>query len=96
VCGDELETNALCCALEVVLSDEEAKSQIYSFAVTADSPEVALSALDQFDPCAYLPRGRLQDHDLHEIRTRYDERARRFRDEALQFFSGTSRDDERS
>jgi hypothetical protein len=87
ICGSDLQTNAGLCALEVALWDEEARSLIYSFTTTADTPPQALAALDQFDPCAYLPRGHLQPHDLPEIRTRYDERARRFRDEALEFFA---------
>ena len=84
--GSDLQTNAGLCALEVVVWDDEAGTLIYTFARTADTPAKALAALDQFDPCAYLPRGHLQPHDLPEIRARYDERARRFRDEALQFF----------
>jgi hypothetical protein len=87
ICGGDLQTNAGLCALEVVLWDDEAGTLIYTLATTADTPGGALAALDQFDPCAYLPRGHLQPHDLPEIRTRYDERARRFRDEARQFFS---------
>ena len=59
---------------------------IYSFASAEDSPARALALLDQFDICAYLPRGHLQPHDLPEIRRRYDERARRFRTEAMEFF----------
>jgi hypothetical protein len=87
ICGNEVQTNARLYALEVALWDEEAGSLIYSFGTTGDTLPEALAALDQFDPCAYLPRGHLQPNDLPEIRTRYDERARRFRDEALQFFA---------
>jgi hypothetical protein len=73
--------------VEVALWDDEAGSLVYSFGVTGDTPQQALLALDQFDPCAYLPRGHLQPNDLPEIRLRYDERARRFREEAQQYFA---------
>lgn len=87
ICGDDVQTNVRRCAVEVAVWDEEAGSMVYSHATVADAPANALAALDQFDPCAYLPRGHLQPHDLPEIRTRYDERARRFRDEALKYFA---------
>ena len=87
ICGVAIPSNDRTCALEVVLWDEETGELIYSFARAADTPAGALAMLDQFDPCAYLPRGHLQPHDLPEVRTRYDERARRFRQEALEFFA---------
>jgi len=86
ICGNELATNAMMCVLEVTLWDEESGEMIYSFASAEDSAAKALALLDQFDVCAYLPQGHLQPHDLPEIRTRYDERARRFRTEAVEFF----------
>src|SRR5688500_5568354 len=79
LCGAELETGAVVCVLEVTLWDEETGELIYSFASRAESPGEALKLLDQFDPCAYLPRGHMQPHNLPEIRARHDERARRFR-----------------
>jgi hypothetical protein len=87
ICGDSLPANLPLCAIEVALWDEEAGQLGYSFATTADTPAAALAVLDQFDPCAYLPQGHLQPNDLPEVRARYDERAKRFREEALQFFS---------
>ena len=86
ICGAELETGAVVCVLEVTLWDEETGELIYSFASRAESPGEALKLLDQFDPCAYLPRGHMQPHNLPEIRARHDERARRFREEAIEFF----------
>jgi hypothetical protein len=86
ICGNELAANATMCVLEVTLWDEESGEMIYSYAATEDSPAKALALLDQFDVCAYLPRGHLQPNDLPEIRTRYDERARRFRKEAAEYF----------
>jgi hypothetical protein len=88
ICGTELTMNAVVCVLEVTLWDEETGELIYSFASQADTPAEALKLLDQFDPCAYLPTGHMQPHNLPEIRARHDERARRFRAEALEFFSG--------
>ena len=88
LCGAELETSAVVCVLEVTLWDEETGELIYSFASRAESPGEALKLLDQFDPCAYLPRGHMQPHNLPEIRARHDERARRFREEAIEFFGG--------
>lgn len=87
ICGHSLPSNVRLCALDVTLWDEETGQLVYSFATTAETTAEALAALDQFDPCAYLPQGHLQPHDLPEVRTRYDERAKRFREEALQFFS---------
>jgi hypothetical protein len=87
ICGDNLASALPLCAVEVALWDEETGQLAYSFAATADTPDAALAVLDQFDPCAYLPQGHLQPHDLPEVRTRYDERARLFREEALQYFS---------
>jgi hypothetical protein len=88
ICGAEVETGAVVCVLEVTLWDEETGELIYSFASRAESPGEALKLLDQFDPCAYLPRGHMQPHNLPEIRSRHDERARRFRKEAIEFFGG--------
>jgi hypothetical protein len=87
ICGAELLTSAVACVLEVTIWDEETGELIYTFASTGDTPAEALALLDQFDPCAYLPRGHMQPHDLPEIRARHDERSRRFRTEALAFFS---------
>jgi len=84
--GDSLPSNLPTCAVEISLWDEETGQLAYSFATTAATPAAALDVLDQFDPCAYLPQGHLQPHDLPEVRTRYDERAKRFREEALQLF----------
>jgi hypothetical protein len=87
ICGVDEKTNAALCVVEVSIWDEETGELIYAFASTADTPANALAVLDQFDPCAYLPHGHMQAHDLPEIRTRYDERLRRFRSEALAFFN---------
>ena len=87
ICGHDVETNYRRCAVEVALWDQETGSLTYSHTTTAASAAEALTALDQFDPCAYVPRGHLQPDDLPDIRTRYDERARRFREEALQYFT---------
>jgi hypothetical protein len=70
----------------VTLWDQQTGELVYTFASSADTPADALALLDQFDPCAYLPRGHMQLHDPSDIRTRHDERARRFRTEALEFF----------
>lgn len=86
ICGAELTRNAGVCVLEVTLWDQETGELIYTFASSADTPVKALALLDQFDPCAYLPRGHMQPHDASDIRSRHDERARRFRKEALEFF----------
>jgi hypothetical protein len=85
--GNELTTGAETCVLEVTLWDEETGELIYSFSSQAEYPVEALKLLDQFDPCSYLPRGHMQPNDLPDIRARYDERARRFREEALEFFA---------
>ncbi|MEX2139561.1 MAG: hypothetical protein WD894_09890 [Pirellulales bacterium] len=87
ICGVELPTNADVCVLEVTLWDEQTGELIYTFASPAETPAKALALLDQFDPCAYLPRGHMQTQDPSDIRTRHDERARRFRKEALEFFA---------
>jgi hypothetical protein len=86
ICGVEITKNVQVCVVEVSLWDEETGELIYTFAKAADTPAEALAMLDQFDPCAYLPQGHLQPHDLPEIRSRHDERARRFRDESLAYF----------
>ncbi len=86
ICGADVRTNEPRCAIEILIHDDEAGAEVYALTATADTPTEALAILNQFDPCAYLPQGHLQPQDLPEIRKRYDERARRFRDEALQRF----------
>ena len=86
ICGAELTTNAGVCVLEVTLWDEQTGELIYTLANRKETPAQALALLDQFDPCAYLPCGHMQSHEPSDIRTRHDERARRFRNEALEFF----------
>jgi hypothetical protein len=90
ISGTDVQTNRERCAMEVAISDEESGSQVFALTITSDTPARAMAILDQFDPCAYLPQGHLQPHDLPEIRARYDERARRFRNEALQHFAKPS------
>jgi hypothetical protein len=87
ICGTELSTGALLCIVEVTLADDETGAVFYSFADKADSPVEAIAHLDQFDPTAYLPTGQMTPDELATLRNRYDERARRFRSEALAFFS---------
>ena len=89
ICGAELETGAVVCVLEVTLWDEETGELIYSFASRAESPGQALKLLDQFDPCGVSC---LEVTCSPIIFQRFapgpDERARRFRDEAIEFFGG--------
>lgn len=89
VCGNELSERAPVCVLEVVMWDEQLGTAVYAFAQKADTPADAIRLLDQLDPLTYLPLGTMQRHDVEAIRTRYDERARRFREEALAFFKET-------
>jgi hypothetical protein len=87
ICGTEVSTGALLCVVEVTLADNETGAVIYSFADRADTPAAAIALLDQFDPTAYLPTAQMTPHELAIMRNRYDERARRFRSEAVAFFS---------
>jgi hypothetical protein len=86
ICGNELTSGFSLSVIEVAITDTESESMIYAFAKEAATPAEAIAYLDQFDPTAYLEIGRMQPHDLAELRNRYDERARRFRTEAIAFF----------
>jgi hypothetical protein len=88
ICGSEVSERASVCVLEVVMWDEQFGTAVYAFAQKADNPGDAIRLLDQLDPLTYLPLGTMQPHDVVAIRTRYDERARRFRDQALEYFKG--------
>ncbi len=86
ICGNDVATGSLLCVVEVTLADDETGAVIYSFADKADTPAAAIALMDQFDPTAYFPTGQMAPHELATLRNRYDERARRFRSEALAFF----------
>ena len=87
ICGSDVCTGASVCVVEVTLADDETGAVIYSFAEKAETPVEAIALLDQFDPTAYLPVGQMTPQELATLRNRYDERARRFRSEALAFFA---------
>jgi hypothetical protein len=84
--GIELASGFPLSVVEVAITDTESENMIYAFAKEAATPAEAMAFLDQFDPTAYLEVGRMQPHDLAELRNRYDERARRFRAEAIAHF----------
>jgi hypothetical protein len=86
IAGIELTSGFLLSVVEVALTDTESERVIYAFAKEAPTPAEAIAYLDQFDPTAYLEIGHMQPHDLADLRNRYDERARRFRNEAIAFF----------